>query len=314
MHTMKAVFMGSPTFALPSLEALVSNQYNVIAVYTQPDKKTGRGQHVMSCPVKRYAVSRDLKVIQPDNFKDDREIAMFAALKPDIVIVAAYGQILPEAVLSVPQYKCINIHPSLLPRYRGPSPIAEAIINGDVVTGVTIMLIEKKVDSGPILSQREMPVLEEDTTDILSERLAGLGAELLIETIPGWVSGNVVPQIQDESKASCTKMAVKKDGELDWKLPAIQLWRKVKAYHPWPGCYTTWKDTRLKITRVITLPSQNGGQIGEVSALSRTAPARIAVRTGEGLLGIICVQPEGKREMTAVEFLAGHRDFVGSVL
>ncbi|MDD5311725.1 MAG: methionyl-tRNA formyltransferase [Dehalococcoidia bacterium] len=311
---MKAVFMGSSAFALPALAALVSDQYDVIAVYTQPDKKAGRGQHIMSCPVKQYAVTKGLTVIQPENFRDHDAVAKFEALKPDIVIIAAYGQILPEAILAVPVYKCINIHPSLLPRYRGPSPIAEAIKNGDAVTGVTIMLVEKKVDSGPILAQRQITIKEEDTTDILSEKLAELGAQLLIETIPRWVSGNIIPLAQGECNASYTKMALREDGELDWKLPAIQLWRNVKAYHPWPGCFTTWKDRRLKITKVIPLPAQNGGTVGEVSTLSRTEPASIAVRTGDGLLGIICVQPEGKREMTAEEFIAGHHDFIGSIL
>jgi len=311
---MKAVFMGSSAFALPALAALVSNQYEVIAAYTQPDKKAGRGQHIMSCPVKQYAVTQGLTVIQPENFREPDTVTKFEALKPDIVIIAAYGQILPEAILAVPVYKCINIHPSLLPRYRGPAPVAEAIRHGDAVTGVTIMLVEKKVDSGPILAQRQITIKEEDTTDILSQRLAELGAELLVETLPRWISGNIIPIVQDESKASYTRMALRGDGELDWKLPAIQLWRNVKAYHPWPGCFTIWKGKRLIITKVIPLPSPNEDPIGQVSTLGRAAPAILAVRTGDGLLGIICVQPEGKREMTAAEFIAGHHDFIGSIL
>lgn len=311
---MKTVFMGSPFFAIPALHSLISNKCEITAVYTQPDRRTGRGQQVMSCPVKRFAVSHGLRVIQPETFKDQREIELLAELKPDIVIVAAYGQILPDAILNLPKYKCLNIHPSLLPKYRGPSPVAAAILNGDAVTGVTIMLIERKVDSGPILIQIEMPIEDEDTAESLSEKLAKAGAELLIETIAGWVSGRIEPQTQVESNASYTKMAVKEDGELDWKLPAIQLWRKVRAYHPWPGCYTNWKGARLRIMKAIVVLDRSGVPEGEVKALPRTAPARIAVQTGEGLLGLITVQPEGKREMSAVEFIAGHRDFVGSIL
>ncbi len=311
---MIAVFMGSPAFALPALQSLMSNQYDVRAVYTQPDKPAGRGRQFMACPVKRFAVSQGMRVIQPESLKDPWEAGLLAALKPDIIIVAAYGQILPAAVLELPRYKCINIHPSLLPRYRGPSPVAAPILNGDPVTGVTIMLIERKVDSGPILSQEEMTISDEDTTESLSERLAVAGARKLIETIPGWVEGKIEPGMQDDSRASYTRMETKEDGLLDWNLPAVVLWRRVRAYHPWPGCYLDWKGGRLRIMKSIPMQDAEGGETGRVVALPRTAPARVAVRTADGLLGLLSVQPEGKREMTATDFSAGHRDFAGSVL
>ena len=238
---MKAVFMGSPIFAWHALQSLMSNQYDIIAVYTQPDKRTGRGQQLMPCPVKQFAVSHGLRVIQPETFKDVEEVSALKGLQPDIIVVAAYGQILPDSVLRIPKYNCINIHPSLLPKYRGPSPVAAAILNGDVVTGVTIMLIERKVDSGQILSQKEIPVNGDDTTESLSGRLAKLGAELLMETIPSWTAGKIQPRLQDESQASYTRMEAKEDGRLDWNLPAVQLWRRVKAFYPWPGCFTDWK-------------------------------------------------------------------------
>jgi methionyl-tRNA formyltransferase len=203
---MITVFMGSPAFALPALQSLMSNQYDIRAVYTQPDKPTGRGRQVMACPVKRFAVSQGMRVIQPESLKGPQAIEVLAALKPDIIIVAAYGQILPAAVLELPRHKCINIHPSLLPRYRGPSPVAAPILNGDPVTGVTIMLIERKVDSGPILSQVELSISDEDTTESLSERLAVMGARKLVETIPRWVEGKIEPRIQDDSRATYTSM------------------------------------------------------------------------------------------------------------
>ena len=308
------VFMGSPDFALPALQSLMSNQYDVRAVYTQPDKPTGRGRQFMACPVKRFAVSQGMLVIQPESLKDSQAVEVLAALKPDIIIVAAYGQILPAVVLELPRYKCVNIHPSLLPRYRGPSPVAAPILNGDPVTGVTIMLIERKVDSGPILSQEEMAISDEDTTGSLSERLAVIGARKLVETIPRWVEGKIGPGLQDESRASYTRMETKEDGLLDWKLPAVVLWRRVRAYHPWPGCYFDWKGGRLRVMKAIPMLDVEGGEAGRVIVLPRTAAARVAVRTADGLLGLISVQPEGKREMTASDFSAGHRDFAGSVL
>lgn len=311
---MITVFMGSPEFALPALQSLMSNQYDIRAVYTQPDKRTGRGQAVMACPVKRFAVLHGMRVIQPESLRDPREIETLASLKPDIIVVAAYGQILPSAVLELPRYKCINIHPSLLPRYRGPSPVTAPIVNGDTITGVTIMLIERRVDSGPILSQEELAISDEDTTGSLSGRLAAAGARKMVETIPGWVEGKIVPVSQDDSLATFTRMEVKEDGLLDRNLPAVVLWRRVRAYQPWPGCYLEWKGSRLKVIKAVPMEDKEGGQPGEVIALPRTAPARVAVRTAEGLLGLVLVQPEGKREMSAADFSAGYRDFVGSVL
>jgi methionyl-tRNA formyltransferase len=311
---MKTVFMGSPEFALPALQMLIKNKYDINAVYTQPDKRTGRGQRVLACPVKQYAVEHGLQVIQPDTLKDQEAISLLQALRPDILVVAAYGQILPDAVLQIPKYKCINIHPSLLPKYRGPSPITAAIINGDATTGVTIMLIEQKLDSGPILNQAEIPLDINDNADSLSKRLSIAGADLLVKTIPGWIEGEVVPRIQDEKQASYTKLVVKEDGKLDWKLPALHLWRKVRAYYPWPGCFTMWKGNRLKIVDAFPLDSINAGNLGLVVPLPQGSAAVAGINTSSGILGLLRVQPEGKREMSIDEFVSGHRDFIGSVL
>ena len=192
--------------------------------------------------------------------------------------------------------------------------MAAAILNVDALTGVTIMLIERKVDSGPILSQEEMAISDEDTAESLSGRLAVMGARRLVETIPGWVEGKIKPRMQDDSLVSYTRMEIKEDGLLDWNLPAVVLWRRVRAYHPWPGCYFDWKGGRLRVIKAVPMQDAEGGEKGRVVALPRTAPARVAVRTADGLLGLVSVQPEGKREMEAADFSAGHRDFAGSVL
>jgi methionyl-tRNA formyltransferase len=259
-------------------------------------------------------VEQGLRVVQPGTFKDPAVVSALADLRPDIIIVAAYGQILPDAVLRIPKYNCVNIHPSLLPKYRGPSPVTAAILNGDVNTGVTIMVVEKKVDSGPMLAQKESPVMPDDTTESLTARLATLGAALLIETLPAWVAGKIQPRVQNEAQASYTRMAAKDDGRLDWKLTAMQLERRVRAYYPWPGCFTDWKGMRLKVVKAMPVDAEGSGSIGEVVTLPRTGPARVAVRTPTGLLGLVTVQLEGKKEMPAADFVVGHRDFIGSTL
>jgi methionyl-tRNA formyltransferase len=311
---MKVVFMGSPAFALPALQALIVNKYDIKAVFTQPDRKTGRGQRMAACAVKSFATDAGLRVIQPESFKDATEVELLAELKPDIIIVAAYGQLLPEAVLKIPTHQCINIHPSLLPEYRGPSPVAAAILNGDAQTGVTMMLIERKLDSGPIIAQMTADIMDDDTTGSLTGRLASTGAELLVKTLPSWVAGSIQPVPQDESRASYTHREKKEDGALDWNRASVHLWRKVRAFNPWPGSYIKWMDTRINIMETIALPSMEEGVVGQVVELPRGSPTRVAVRTGDGLLGLIRIQPEGKREMNAGDFVTGHRNFIGSIL
>jgi len=311
---MNVVFMGSPAFAVPVLHALMSNKYDIAAVYTQPDKKGGRGQKLLACPVKEFAVSHGLTVVQPETLRNPDEIAKLKEFKPGLIIVAAYGQILPEAVLNIPQHGCLNVHPSLLPKYRGPSPVAAAILNGDTFAGVTIMLTEKKVDSGPIISQEKMVINDEDTTGTLTERLFQLGAEVLIKTLPDWIAGRIIPEKQDEKLASYTRMTVKEDGKLDWSLPAVDIWRRIRAYQPWPGCFTFYKGTRLIISKALPLEMFSDGEVGEVLKLADGGATMIVVRTGQGLLELLNVQLEGKRSMTINEFVAGHKDFIGSIL
>jgi methionyl-tRNA formyltransferase len=304
--------MGTPEFAVPSLEALICGAYQVVAVYTQPDRKAGRGQQITSSPVKQLALSRELEVVQIDSFKGAGIIERLDSLAPDLIVVAAFGQILPPEVLNLPRFGCLNVHPSLLPRYRGASPVATAILQGDKVTGVTIMLLDAGMDTGPILNQTEVPISTEDTTGSLTIKLAGAGAQLLMETLPLWFDGRIKPRPQDESGASYSKVINKNDGEIDWRLSTQELWRRIRAFDPWPGCYTWWQGKRLKLSRVVPLEVEGSGEPGKVIPISPPAPATIGVETGDGVLGLLRLQLEGKRELSGEEFVRGQREFVGS--
>ncbi|MBM3148868.1 MAG: methionyl-tRNA formyltransferase [Chloroflexi bacterium] len=306
--------MGTPDFAVPTLESLIENGYEIVAVYTQRDKESGRGRHVVASPVKQVAMSRGIRVMQPDNLKGEETVEELAGLAPELIVVAAYGQILPRKVLSLPRFGCVNIHPSLLPKYRGSSPIASAILQGDDVTGVTVMLLDAGMDTGPILKQVEVPISAEDTTGSLTTKLAQIGARLLLETLPQWLEGRITPQPQDESRASYTKQIAKEDGEMDWQLSAVELWRRVRAFDPWPGCYTRWEGKLLKIIQAVSLDGGEAGEVGKVMALLQPSSAPVGVITGDGILGLLRVQLEGKKEMAIAEFLRGQRDFIGSSL
>jgi methionyl-tRNA formyltransferase len=310
----KIIFMGTPAFAVPSLDALINSDYQMVAVYTQPDRRAGRGQQISPSPVKQLALSRGLDVIQIERFIVAGTMERLAALAPDLIVVAAFGLLLPQEVLNLPKLGCLNVHPSLLPRHRGASPIAAAILQGDETTGVTIMLLDAGMDTGPILNQREVPIADEDTTGSLGVKLAQVGAQLLIETLPSWIEGRIKPRPQDESKASCSRIIKKEDGEIDWRLSAQELWRRVRAFDPWPGCYARWRDKRLKLVKVLPLHGEKSREPGRVVALPRQMPVRVGVETGDGVLGLVKVQLEGKRELSAEEFVRGQRDFMGSRL
>jgi len=309
---MRVIFMGTPEFAVPALEALIHSELEIVGVFAQPDEPAGRGRGVVSPPVKKLAMQHRLTVHQPPNLRRSCELERLASLRPDVAVIAAYGKILPESFLRVPSHGCLNIHASLLPRHRGPSPIAAAILAGDEVTGVTIMMVTKVMDTGPILTQRQIPILPHDTTGSLFQKLSGLGAELLMETLPQWLEGKLVPQPQDNGKATYCKMIAKEDGLIDWRRPAVELWRKVRAFQPWPGGYTTWQGRTVKIIEAVPLSGE--GTPGLVVAMSQEQIASIGVHTGEGTLGLIQVQLEGKRAMDAAEFVRGQRDFIGAQL
>ncbi len=319
----RIVFMGTPDFALPALSILhrVSAQTDrqVVGVVTQPDRRAGRGKKLVVGPVKRFALDHCLPMIQPKSFRqrDARPtpdqpdpLPWLRSLAPDLIVVAAFGQILPPSVLNIPTYGCINVHASLLPAYRGASPITAALLDGLSETGVTIMLMDAGMDTGPVLTQAALPVLARDTTDSLSHRLAALGADLLAETIPSWLDGNTAPVAQAElpGEPSVCPLVKKQDGRIDWTLPAHRIERMTRAYTPWPAAFTTWKGQNFKMWQGSVIPGHVApGLVIEVDG-------RVAVGTGDGLLALHEVQPAGKKRMTAATFLNGAPDFIGARL
>lgn len=310
---MRIVFMGSPELSIPSLEALVLNGHHVVAVYTQPDRPAGRGRAIVFPPVKEAARRMGLPVVQTESFRSAGDLAELAEFKPDVIVVCAFGQILSQSVLDIPPYQCINVHFSLLPRHRGASPVAAAILAGDEFTGVSIQLVRKILDTGPVLAAAAVPVFPADNTGTLTEKLAVIGAHLLQEALTGWWRGEITPQPQSEAGASYFSQVKKEDGEIDWRLPAVAVWRRVRAFFPWPGCYTTWRGKLLKINGAVVLPDVVSAGIGQVVTLPGQE-VLLGIGTGEGILGVLQLQLAGKRVMSAADFLRGQRDFIGVVL
>ncbi len=314
---LRIVFMGTPEFAVPPLEHLVLNQYQVVAVYTQVDKPAGRGRSLVSSPVKKAAATLNLPVVQLVSLKGAEAVEQLVNFHPDVIVVAAFGQILPQSVLDIPRYGCINIHPSLLPRYRGSSPVAAPILAGDEFTGASIMLMDRGLDTGPVLARAQIPVSPQDTTGSLTDKLSQIAARLLQEVLVGWFRGEITPHPQNEAEATYSGNITKDEGEIDWHLPAVDIWRRVRAFHHWPGCYTRWQGKQLKIIEAVPLPGEKTLEVGQVVALPRIAEepgAVFGVGTGDGILGVLKVQLEGKRAMSAAEFLRGQREFIGAML
>jgi methionyl-tRNA formyltransferase len=316
----RMLFMGTPQFAVPSLRALAGwageHDATLTAVITRPDKPAGRGQTQIPSPVKAAALELGIPVHQPGPLRRPEAAALLAGLAPDLIVVAAFGQILPPEVLALPRQGCLNVHASLLPRHRGASPIAAAILEGDLETGVTIMLMDSGLDTGPIIATRATPIGADETTGELTARLAGLGAALLVETLPGWLAGAITPQPQDGTRATMTRLLRKEDGLLDWSQPAEALARRVRAYAPWPGAFTTWEGRALKVLRAspaaappdepppgtVTLaPDGHGGQ-------------RVLCACRQGALALEVLQLEGKRALTAAEFARGQARIAGARL
>ena len=309
----RVIFMGTPDFAVTCLEYLITNQYDLVAVYTQPDKPTGRGRLSASSPVKDAALRLELPVVQPDSLRDEAEVSKLAGFSPDVIVVASYGQILPRRVLDTPRYGCVNVHPSLLPRFRGASPVTAAIMAGDEFAGVSIMLLDEGLDTGSVLARAQIPVSAEDTTGSLTDKLFQVGARMLLDVLPRWVRGELTPAPQNEAEATYSKLSKKVEGEIDWSLPAIDIWRRVRAFQPWPGCFTRWRGRRLEIIEAVPLPEEAVREAGMVVALNKEVAA-FGVCTGAGVLGVRQVQLEGKRAMSAAEFLRGQRQLIGAVL
>jgi methionyl-tRNA formyltransferase len=299
----RIVFMGSPAFAVPALEAL-AKEYSVAGVVTQPDRPAGRGG-ALSAPVVKTAARRlGIPVIQPEKVRSPESITQIQAWSPDLIVVAAFGQILRPVVLDLPAHGCLNIHGSLLPRWRGAAPIQAAILAGDHETGVTIMKMAPGVDTGPILSQRTLPIAPDDTAGSLFEKMAPLGAELLIETLPRYLSGELTPLPQPEEGVTHAPMLKKEDGLLDFKKMAIELERQVRAMNPWPGAFFVLNGAPLKVLHAHANVGTNPG-VG----YRFTMEGSPAVGTGDGILILDEVQPAGKKTMPGKAFLTGARNW-----
>jgi methionyl-tRNA formyltransferase len=306
----RVVFMGTPEFAVPSLLVL-GEHHDLVGVVTQPDRPAGRGRTLTASPIKVAALAAELPVFQPKTLRGDEVRDHLAAWAPDVIVVAAFGQILPPAVLDLPAHGCLNLHGSLLPRYRGAAPIPAAILAGDEVTGVTLMKMGEGLDDGPILAQVECPITAIDTTASLTAKLSDMAAQLLIEKLPDWIDGKIEAQPQDESQATTCGQLEKEDGRLDWSRPAAYLDRQVRACDPWPSAFTTWRGRMLKVLRATPHPEMRAkGEPGQVVALD----PGIGVVTGEGILELLDVQLSGKRAVTAEQFARGQRKLVGGVL
>lgn len=300
--------MGSPEFALPTLQAL-DDHYIVVGVVTQPDRPAGRGRTLSPPPVKALAAELGLPVIQPNSLRETEALEQLHNWEPDLIVVAAFGQILRMEVLDLPPFGSINVHASLLPRWRGAAPIQAAILHGDTETGVTIMKMDPGVDTGPILSQRAIPISREATSGTLSPLLAQLGAELLVESLPAYLSGELYP-VPQGGDATYAPMIKKADGELDFTQPGEDLERKVRAFNPWPGAFLSWRGGRLKVHRARFLRRDLPGELGSQKPGDLTsAEAYPAIVTSDGLLILEEVQPAGKKSMPGEVFLRGARNW-----
>ena len=303
---MRIVFLGTPDFAIPSLEAVVAAGHEVLLVVTRPDRPAGRYMHVEAPPVVETARRLGLPLAQPERLGMEEFASRLRALAPDAGVVVAFGRLISPRLLRIPRHGFVNVHPSLLPRYRGPSPIEWPILSGDAETGVTTMLLDEGMDSGPILLQRSTPIGARERTPELEARLARLGAELLVETLAGLAAGTVVPKPQDGTLATVTSKLERRMGRIDWAMSAVDLARRCRAFDPWPGLFTNYRGARLKV-HGLEVGEPGGGGEAPGTVLSASGGG-IAVRCGEGTVALLTeVQREGKRRVPVDAFIIGER-------
>lgn len=317
---MSIVFAGAPSFAVPSLRRLAGAGHAISTVITQPDQPAGRGRQLRPPPVKTAAEELGLPVWQPAGLRNPDAVARLRALAPEVIVAVAYGQILRQEVLDIAPRGVLNVHPSLLPRWRGASPVAAAILAGDDITGATIMLMDAGMDSGPVLAQRELAVDPMDTAGALAAKLAELGAGLLAQTLPRWLAGEIAPRPQDETRMTTCSLLRKEDGVIDWQAPAVDIWRRVRAYNPWPGASTILDGRLLHIWQAWPIDADRPGEPGMVVSLSPEErrqlppgpdPDAFAVQTGRGLLAVLQAQRAGRRSLGAGDFLRGLPNLIG---
>jgi methionyl-tRNA formyltransferase len=291
----------------------VAGHFDVVTVVTQPDRPAGRNREPSISPIKRAAWEMNLPVWQPERVRAPESVQRIREVAPELVIVAAFGQILPQTILNIPPWGCLNVHGSLLPKLRGASPIAYAILEGYSETGITTMMMDAGMDTGPILSQGRTTITPEDTAVTLGARLSTMAADLLVETLALWLQGNLLPKAQDDDRATYTRIIAKDDGLVDWSNSAETIWRMIRAYDPWPGVYTLWNGRRLKILQALPASGYIGGAPGVVERASHP-DSTVSVQTGDGLLVPLRLQLEGKKPMDVGEFLRGQPQLVGARL
>lgn len=309
-ENLRTVFMGTPEFALPTLKGLIASGVDLVGVYTQPDRPKGRGKKLAASPVKHLAMEENIPVFQPQKLREPGAVETLQGLQPDLIVVVAYGQILPKAVLDIPTYNCINVHASLLPKYRGAAPINQAIIAGEKETGVTTMLMDVGLDTGDMLVKLSLPIGPDETAGQLHDRLALLGRKAMEETLRQLCEGCLKPEPQDDAISSYAPMMKKEDGRIDWQKSALQIHNQVRGLDPWPGAYTYLDGEVLKIAAT-GVEESSSGQPGTIVSADKTG---VRIACGSGVLVVGELQLPGKKRLAAMNFLSGHPLFPGTQL
>jgi methionyl-tRNA formyltransferase len=307
---LRTVFMGTPEFAVPTLKGLLSAGVNLVGVYTQPDRPKGRGKKLTASPVKHLALEHDLPVFQPQKLRDPQAVEELRALKPDLIVVVAYGQILPKVVLDIPRYHCINVHASLLPKYRGAAPINKCLVDGENQTGVTTMLMDVGLDTGDMLVKMSLPIAEDETAGQLHDRLSLLGCKAMEETLNQLCAGTLKPEKQDEELTCYAPMMKKEDGQIDWHKSAMEIHNQVRGLDPWPGAYTSLDGEVLKIAST-EVETGIAAEPGTIIAADKTG---IRIACGQDILVVRELQLPGKKRLAAINFLSGKPLFAGTQL
>ena len=307
---MRIVFMGTPDFSVPALTALVEAGHDVIAVVTQPDKPKGRGKLVQMTPVKEKALEYGIPVYQPVKARDPEFVSLLKEMKPDAMVVAAFGQLLPKTILDIPPYGCVNIHASLLPKYRGAAPIQFAVINGESVSGITTMMMAPTLDTGDILDQESVALDEKETGGSLHDKLSAIGGRLIIKTLKKLEDGTAVRTVQDEEKMTYFGMLKKSMGDIDWNQDAASIERLIRGLNPWPSAYTSWEEKTIQLWEADALEEEYEGACGQVV---KTGKDCLYVKTGKGTLAVKELQLQGKKRMDTGAFLRGYQIAEGTV-
>ncbi len=309
---MRIIFMGTPDFSVPTLEALVASEHEVAAVVTQPDKPKGRGKEIHMSPVKECALKHNIPVYQPVRARDEAFVEEMRTLKPDAMVVIAFGQILPKSLLDLPKYGCVNIHASLLPKYRGAAPIQWAVINGDEETGITTMMMDVEMDTGDMLEKTVIKLNPDETGGSLFDRLSLLGGDLILSTLSKLEKGEITPQPQDHAQATYVKKISKSMGDIDWTMDAVSIERLVRGLNPWPSAFTRWNGKMLKIWEAKVLPDpETKAPCGSVI---RASDEGLKIQTGNGVLCVTSLQLEGKKRMDTAAFLRGYQVESGCIM